>query len=122
MTMVIAGMGRMLAAIVASYRVVDRGWPDPGAGSGRPSPSSKSSSNRDRRAWAGRSTALIFSALGAVLGIWLGLWLTTPATPLPLGLPFAVASPDFEYGWRVMYLIGGLLALVGVLLRFQLPE
>jgi MFS family permease len=71
-----------------------------------------------------RYTALIFlfSALGAVFGVWLGLWLTTPATPLPLGLPFAIAGPGFEYGWRVMYLIGGLLALIGVLLRFQLPE
>jgi hypothetical protein len=35
--------------------------------------------------------------LGAVLGIWLGLWLTTPAMPLPMGLPFAVAGPGFEY-------------------------
>jgi len=68
------------------------------------------------------SMIFIFSAIGAVLGIWLGLWLTTPSTPLPLGLPFALASPSFEYGWRVMYLIGGGLALVGVLLRFQLPE
>jgi MFS transporter, putative metabolite:H+ symporter len=68
------------------------------------------------------SMIFIFSAIGAVLGIWLGLWLTTPSTPLPLGLPFALASKDFEYGWRVMYLIGGALALVGVALRFQLPE
>ena len=39
-----------------------------------------------------------------------------------MGLPFAVAGPGFAYGWRIMYLIGGALALVGVLLRFQLPE
>jgi MFS transporter, putative metabolite:H+ symporter len=39
-----------------------------------------------------------------------------------MGLPFAATGPGFEYGWRIMYLIGGLLALVGVLLRFQLPE
>jgi MFS family permease len=69
-------------------------------------------------------TSLIFimSSLGAFLGVWLGLYLTTPATPFPLGLPFAVAGPSFTIGWRVMYGIGALLALVGVLLRFQLPE
>jgi MFS transporter, putative metabolite:H+ symporter len=69
-------------------------------------------------------TSLIFvmSSLGAFLGIWLGLLLTTPATPFPLGLPFAVAGPGFENGWRWMYGIGALLAVVGILLRFQLPE
>lgn len=71
-----------------------------------------------------RYTALIFvmSALGAFLGIWLGLLLTTPATPFPMGLPFAVAGPNFTSGWQVMYLIGALLAVIGVLMRIQLPE
>ena len=71
-----------------------------------------------------RYTALLFlfSGIGAFIGIWLGLYLTTPATPFPLGLPFAVASESFNYGWRVMYAIGGGLALVGILLRLQLPE
>jgi MFS transporter, putative metabolite:H+ symporter len=64
----------------------------------------------------------IMSSLGAFFGIWLGLLLTTPATPFPLGLPFAVAGPAFETGWRWMYGVGALLALVGILLRFQLPE
>jgi len=69
-------------------------------------------------------TSLIFvmSSLGAFLGIWLGLLLTTPATPFPLGLPFAVAGPSFESGWRWMYGIGALLAVIGIILRFQLPE
>ena len=69
-------------------------------------------------------TGLIFimSSLGSFLGIWLGLLLTTPATPFPLGLPFAVAGPSFETGWRWMYATGALLALVGIILRFQLPE
>jgi len=69
-------------------------------------------------------TSLIFimSSLGAFLGIWLGLYLTTPATSFPTGLPFAVAGPGFDIGWRLMYGIGALLALVGLLLRFQLPE
>lgn len=70
-------------------------------------------------------TSLIFimSSLGAFLGIWLGLILTTPPAPFPLGLSFAVAGPAFQgSGWRWMYGIGALLALVGVVLRFQLPE
>ncbi len=77
-------------------------------------------------------TSLIFimSSLGAFFGIWLGLWLTTPAANFPLGLPFAQATvqivnklPQFAgSGWRWMYGIGALLALVGIILRFRLPE
>ncbi len=75
-----------------------------------------------------RYTSLIFimSSLGAFFGIWLGLWLTTPAAPFPSGLPFALATvsgPQFlGPGWRIMYGLGAVLALVGILLRFQLPE
>jgi putative MFS transporter len=75
-----------------------------------------------------RYTSLIFvlSAFGAFFGIWLGLILTTPAGSFPYGLPFAIATvsgPQFlGPGWRIMYAIGTVLALVGVLLRFQLPE
>src|SRR5947207_5576117 len=69
------------------------------------------------------SMIFIMSALGAFFGIWLGLILTTPPAPFPLGLPFAVAGPMFQgNGWRIMYGIGALLAVVGILLRFQLPE
>ena len=68
------------------------------------------------------SMIFIMSALGSFLGIWLGLLLTTQATPFPLGLPFAVAGPSFANGWRWMYGVGALLALIGILLRFQLPE
>ncbi len=71
-----------------------------------------------------RYTSLIFimSALGAFFGVWLGLWLTTPSTPFPLGLPFAAAGPHFTDGWRWMYILGALLAVVGVLLRYRMPE
>lgn len=71
-----------------------------------------------------RFTTVIFinSAVGAMVGIWLGLILTTAKTPWPLGLPFAVAGPGFESGWRWMYAIGALLALVAIILRIQLPE
>jgi MFS family permease len=70
-------------------------------------------------------TSLIFimSSLGAFFGIWLGLILTTPPAPFPLGLSFATAGPEFQgSGWRWMYGIGALLALIGVVLRFRLPE
>jgi putative MFS transporter len=38
------------------------------------------------------------------------------------GVPFAQAGPGFETGWRWMYGVGALLALVAILLRFELPE
>lgn len=71
-----------------------------------------------------RFTSLLFilSSIGAFLGIWMGLVLTTPSAPWPLGLPFAMAGAHFTDGWRIMYIIGALLALVGVVLRIQLPE
>src|SRR3954454_17111225 len=69
-------------------------------------------------------TSLIFimSAIGALLGIWLGLILTSPAEAWPKGLPFTQAGPGFETGWRWMYGLGALLALVAIALRFELPE
>jgi len=67
------------------------------------------------------SLIVIASAIGAVIAVWLGLILTTPSTPWPLGLPAAIGA-TFTFGWRAMYLVGTLLAVVGVLLRVQLPE
>ncbi len=70
-------------------------------------------------------TSLIFiiASVGSSLGVFLGLYLTTPATPFPFGLPFAIATLHFINGWRIMYGIGASLAVVGLLLRFfSLPE
>lgn len=67
------------------------------------------------------SLIVIASAIGAFVAVWLGLILTTPSAPWPLGLPGAIGA-TFTFGWRLMYLIGTLLAVVGVLLRVQLPE
>jgi MFS transporter, putative metabolite:H+ symporter len=68
------------------------------------------------------SVIFVMSGLGALLGIWLGLLLTTEPEPWPTGLPFALAGADFTTGWRWMYAVGALLALVAILLRFELPE
>ena len=70
-------------------------------------------------------TSLIFimAMLGMSVAVWLGLYLTTPPAPFPFGLPFALATPHFVIGWRIMYGIGAWFPLVGVLLRsFALPE
>ncbi len=83
-------------------------------------------------------TSLIFimSSLGALVGIWLGLILTTPKGTFPEGLSFAQATVNLTplppgpntliqflgNGWRYMYGIGALLALIGIVLRFRLPE
>ena len=72
----------------------------------------------------GKYNALIFimSGIGAIIAVWLGLVLTTPPAPFPEGLPFALADMHFEgIGWHLMYGIGALLAVIGVLLRFELP-
>src|SRR6202046_1928311 len=74
---------------------------------------------RNRARWI--SVIFIMSSLGALLGIWLGLFLTTSPAPWPHGLSFAQASPSFTDGWRWMYGVGAVLALVGVLLRLELP-
>jgi len=70
------------------------------------------------------SFLFVLAGIGTVLAVWLGLIFTTPATAFPNGLPFALAASGFmaQNGWRLMYGIGGLLALIGVLLRFGLPE
>jgi MFS family permease len=70
------------------------------------------------------SLVFIFSTIGAFLGIWVGLVLTTPPAPFPNGLPIALGSSGIfaTAGWRIMYAIGALLAFIGIILRFNLPE
>ena len=70
------------------------------------------------------SLVFLFATLGAFLGLWLGLLITTPPAPFPLGLPFALGTTGIfaTSGWRIMYGIGSLLALIGLLLRVELPE
>jgi hypothetical protein len=58
----------------------------------------------------------------ALLGIWLGLFLTTSAAPWPHGLPLAQPGPGFSDGWRWVYGVGALLALLAVVLQAELPE
>lgn len=76
------------------------------------------------RRMRGRYTGLMFimASLGSALGIWLGLFLTTPMGPWPSALPFALASETFTQGWRWVYAIGVVLALLSLLLRIALPE
>jgi MFS family permease len=69
------------------------------------------------------STIFSFSAVGAFLGGLIGLVLSTPSASWPQGLPFAIAGPELQgSGWRWAYGIGALLAIVGLVMRFELPE
>ncbi|BCS94315.1 MFS transporter [Metallosphaera javensis (ex Sakai et al. 2022)] len=70
------------------------------------------------------SLVFLFATLGAFLGLWLGLLITTPPAPFPLGLPVALGNTGVfaTSGWRIMYGIGSLLAVIGLLLRVELPE
>jgi MFS family permease len=72
------------------------------------------------------SLIFIMSGLGAVVSLWLGVALTTPPALFPLGLPFAQAhvlhGVFLGNGWRILYLVGAVLALIGIVLRIQLPE
>lgn len=69
---------------------------------------------------------IVGGVIGSLLGIWLALYLTTPAAPFPAGLPFAIATVAGRVfqgsGWRIIYGVGAALAIIGVLLRFELPE
>ncbi|HET7579209.1 MAG TPA: MFS transporter [Bacillales bacterium] len=124
-TMLITGLGSLYTAFTYDYTnfIIARAITGVGIGADLAVVNTYINEMAPRQSRA-KYTAMIFimSGLGALLGIWLGLWLTTPATPFPLGLPFALASESFDYGWRIMYVVGAVLALIGIIMRVRLPE
>lgn len=124
-TMIITGLGSLWTAFAGHYAMFTLARAVTGIGIGADLAIVNTYINEVAPA-SGRAryTSLIFimSAVGSFFGIWLGLFLTTPATPFPLGLPFAIASAHFGNGWRWMYIIGAVLAVVGLLLRYRMPE
>jgi MFS transporter, putative metabolite:H+ symporter len=124
-TMGLTGLGALYSAVAPNYThfVLSRIVTGIGVGAdlaivntfvGEVSP------RRNRSRWI--SVIFIMSSLGALLGIWLGLVLTTESAAWPNGISFAQASPTFTNGWRWMYAIGALLAVIGIALRVKLPE
>ena len=129
-TLVITGLGSLLTALVSDYNtfIIARTITGIGIGADLAIVNVYINEVAPKRSRA-KYTSLVFinSALGAFVAIWLGLVLTTPPSPFPQGLSFAqVQVSDHGVflgdGWRIMYYIGAALALVGILLRFQLPE
>jgi MFS family permease len=124
-TMLLTGLGSLYNALAPDYTqfVIARIITGIGIGADLAIVNTYIGEVAPRRSRA-RFTSVIFvnSALGALLGIWLGLLLTTPKEPWPGGLPFAQAGPGFDNGWRWMYAIGALLALIAIVLRYELPE
>jgi MFS family permease len=124
-TMIITGLGSLYTALSPDYVnfTISRFITGIGIGADLAIVNTYINEVSPRRSRA-KFTAVIFSsgALGAVAGIWLGLILTTAKAPWPTGLPLAIASGTFTDGWRWMYGIGAVLALVAVVLRVELQE
>ncbi len=129
-TLVITGLGSLFTAFTNDYTtfIVARTITGIGIGADLAIVNTYINEVAPRRGRA-KYTSLIFtmSGLGAFVAIWLGLILTTPPAPFPLGLSFAqVQVSDHGVflggGWRAMYVVGAVLALIGILLRVQLPE
>ncbi len=124
-TMVITGLGSLYTTFVGDYTgfIIARTITGIGIGADLALVSTYINEVAPNRSRA-KYTALIFAmgTVGSSLGIWLGLYLTTPATAFPFGLPIALAGPHFLIGWRIMYGIGALLSICGLVLRFELPE
>ena len=129
-TLLITGLGSLYTAFTNDYTtfIIARTITGMGIGADLAIVNTYINEVAPRRSRA-KYTSLIFtmSALGAFVAIWLGLILTTPAAPFPLGLGFAQAQVSdhgvfLGSGWRIMYIVGAALALIGILLRIQLPE
>lgn len=142
-TMLITGLGSLATAFVGNYGSLDTLFPGgayttfivartiTGIGIGADLAIVNTYINEvSPRTGRAKYTSLIFitSGLGAFVGIWLGLILTTPPGEFPAGLSFAIAGlPPTQAlfagpGWRIMYIVGAVLALIGIVLRVQLPE
>lgn len=129
-TMLITGLGSLLTAFTGDYNtfIIARTITGIGIGADLAIVNTYIGEVAPTRSRA-KYTSLIFimSGLGAFVGIWLGLILTTPPAQFPLGLSFAQATVSdhgvfLGNGWRIMYIVGAALAVVGILLRVQLPE
>jgi MFS family permease len=129
-TMLITGLGSLLTAFTQDYNsfIIARTITGIGIGADLAIVNTYIGEVAPRGGRA-KYTSLIFimSGLGAFLGIWLGLILTTPPAPFPLGLSFAQVQVSdhgvfLGNGWRIMYVVGAALAVVGILLRVRLPE
>ena len=124
-TMVITSLGSLYTALAGDYThfVLARTLTGIGVGADLALVSTYINEVAPARGRA-KYTALIFimGTIGSSLGVWLGLYLTTTPAALPFGLPFALASAQFSNGWRIMYGIGTLMTVSGLLLRFRLPE
>ena len=121
-TMLITGLGSLYTALAPDYAnfVISRAITGIGIGADLAIVNTYVGEVAPKQSRAKFTTVVfIMSAVGAFVGIWLGLILTTESAPWPTGLPFAVGA---ENGWRWMYVVGALLAVVAIVLRFQLPE
>jgi MFS family permease len=129
-TLIITGLGSLYTAFTNDYTtfIIARTITGIGIGADLAIVNTYVNEVAPRRGRA-KYTALIFtmSGVGAFIAIWLGLILTTPPAQFPLGLSFAQVTVSdhgvfLGNGWRIMYVIGAVLALIGILLRIQLPE
>jgi MFS family permease len=129
-TLLITGLGSLFTAFTNDYTmfIVARTITGIGIGADLAIVNTYINEVAPRRSRA-KYTSLIFimSALGAFAAVWLGLILTTPPAPFPLGLSFAQVQVSdhgvfLGNGWRIMYIVGAVLALIGIVLRIQLPE
>jgi MFS transporter, putative metabolite:H+ symporter len=126
LTLVLTGVGSLYCALAVDYTnfVIARTLTGVGIGADLALVNayiSEMAPKNGRAKYA--STIFSFSAVGAFLGGLIGVILSTPSAAWPQGLPFAIAGPDLQgSGWRWTYGIGALLAIVGLVLRFELPE
>ncbi len=127
-TMLIAALGSLVTVFVSNFPDFALGRFITGIGIGADIAIVNTyigeTSPKGKRAGYG-AFVFFFSAVGTIVAVWLGLYLTTPSAPFPNGLPFAVGGPGAfggVIGWRLMYAIGAVLGLIGVLMRLELPE